>query len=49
MLDVYNERLADIVLTPTEGLQQQPFREHNNASHIPSVSRREMDEYAHAA
>lgn len=48
MLDVYNERLADIVLTPTEGLQQQPFREHNNASHIPSVSRREMDEYAHA-
>ncbi|WP_135725828.1 peptidase domain-containing ABC transporter, partial [Klebsiella pneumoniae] len=35
MLDVYNERLADIVLTPTEGHQQQPVREDNNTSAPP--------------
>lgn len=35
MLDVYNERLADIVLTPTEGHQQQPDKEDNNTSVIP--------------
>ena len=35
MLDVYNERLADIVLTPTEGHQQQPDKEGNNTSVIP--------------
>jgi len=35
MLDVYNERLADIVLTPTEGHQQQPVREDNNTSATP--------------
>lgn len=35
MLDVYNERLADIVLAPTEGHQQQPDKEDNNTSVIP--------------
>lgn len=35
MLDVYNERLADIVLTPTEGHQQHPDKEDNNTSVIP--------------
>ncbi|HDS5358899.1 MULTISPECIES: peptidase domain-containing ABC transporter [Enterobacter cloacae complex] len=35
MLDVYNERLADIVLTPTESHQQQPDKEDNNMSVIP--------------
>lgn len=35
MLDVYNERLADIVLTPTEDHQQQPVQEDNNTSVIP--------------
>ncbi|MFK3711729.1 peptidase domain-containing ABC transporter [Leclercia adecarboxylata] len=37
MLDVYNERLADIVLTPTEGYQQQPVQEDNSTSNIPTV------------
>ncbi|HHP1355057.1 TPA: peptidase domain-containing ABC transporter [Klebsiella quasipneumoniae] len=37
MLDVYNERLADIVLTPTEGYQQQTDREDNSTSTIPFV------------
>ena len=37
MLDVYNERLADIVLTPTEGHQQQPVQEDNNTSATPFV------------
>ncbi|MFX4312805.1 peptidase domain-containing ABC transporter [Enterobacter sp. 63] len=35
MLDVYNERLADIVLTPTEDHQLQPVKEDNNTSVIP--------------
>lgn len=39
MLDIYNERLADIVLTPTEDHQQQPAQEDNNTSVLPSVSR----------
>ncbi|MGG8235176.1 peptidase domain-containing ABC transporter [Klebsiella aerogenes] len=34
MLDVYNERLADIVLTPAEDHQQQPVQE-DNTSVIP--------------
>lgn len=37
MLDVYNERLADIVLTPTEGYQQQTVQEDNSTSTIPFV------------
>lgn len=37
MLDIYNERLADIVLTPTEGHQQQPVQEYNRASVIPPI------------
>ncbi|MBH2847074.1 peptidase domain-containing ABC transporter [Serratia marcescens] len=39
MIDVYNERLADIVLTPTEGHQQQPVQEDNNTSVIPFAFR----------
>lgn len=39
MLDIYNERLADIVLTPTEGHQQQPVQEDNSASVTPPISR----------
>lgn len=39
MLDVYNERLADIVLTPTEGHQQQPVQEDGRVSTVPSVFR----------
>lgn len=39
MLDVYNERLADIVLTPTEGHQQQPVQEYSSISAIPPVFR----------
>lgn len=35
MLDVYNERLADIVLNPTEGHQPQPDKEDSNTSVIP--------------
>lgn len=38
MLDIYNDRLADIVLTPTEGHQQQPFHEYNSTSVIPPIS-----------
>ncbi|AEN64231.1 ABC transporter related protein [Enterobacter soli] len=38
MLDVYNERLADIVLTPTEG-QQQPVQEDGRVSTLPFVFR----------
>jgi colicin V processing peptidase. Cysteine peptidase. MEROPS family C39 len=38
MLDVYNERLADIVITPTEG-QQQPVQEDGRVSTVPSVFR----------
>jgi ATP-binding cassette subfamily B protein RaxB len=37
MLDVYNERLADIVLTPTEGNQQQTAQENNSTSTTPSI------------
>lgn len=37
MLDVYNERLADIVLTPAEGYQQQPVQEDSHPSSIPAV------------
>jgi ATP-binding cassette subfamily B protein RaxB len=37
MLDVYNERLADIVLTPTEGHQQQTPQEERPPSAIASV------------
>lgn len=48
MLDVYNERLADIVLTPTEGHQQQSFREQTDTSLFPSVLRREMAVDAHS-
>lgn len=47
MLDVYNERLADIVLAPTEGHQQPPFREHNDSLLFPSVSRGAMSEDTH--
>jgi ATP-binding cassette subfamily B protein RaxB len=32
MLDVYNERLADIVLTPTEGYQQQTVQDDSSTS-----------------
>lgn len=39
MIDAYNERLADIVLTPTEGHQQQPVQEDNNTSVIPFAFR----------
>ncbi|HDY8691913.1 TPA: peptidase domain-containing ABC transporter [Klebsiella pneumoniae] len=39
MLDIYNDRLADIVLTPTEGHQQQPVQEYNSTSVIPPISR----------
>ncbi|EPP8166265.1 peptidase domain-containing ABC transporter [Escherichia coli] len=39
MLDIYNERLADIVLTPTEDYQQQPAQEDNDTSVFPSVFR----------
>ncbi|HGK4757528.1 TPA: peptidase domain-containing ABC transporter [Enterobacter cloacae] len=39
MLDIYNERLADIVLTPTEDHQQRPAQEDNNTSVFPSVFR----------
>lgn len=39
MLDIYNERLADIVLTPTEDHQQRPAQEDNNTSVFPSVYR----------
>lgn len=38
MLDVYNERLADIVLTPTEG-HQQPVQEDGRVSTLPFVFR----------
>lgn len=44
MLDVYNERLADIVLTPTEGYQQHSVQEYNNTSFIPSVYRGTQNE-----
>ena len=37
MLDVYNERLADIVLTQTEGHQQRPVHEDVSTSVITSV------------
>lgn len=37
MLDVYNERLADIVLTQTEGHQQRPVHEGVSTSVITSV------------
>lgn len=46
MLKVYYERLADIVLTPTEGHQQRSFREHNDTLLCPSVFRSEMAEDA---
>ena len=46
MLDVYNERLADIVLTPTEGYQQHSVQEYNNTSFIPSVYRGTQNEDA---
>ncbi|MGE9665855.1 peptidase domain-containing ABC transporter, partial [Escherichia coli] len=36
---IYNERLADIVLTPTEDYQQQPAQEDNDTSVFPSVFR----------
>ncbi|VTN08989.1 RTX-I toxin determinant B [Raoultella terrigena] len=39
MLDIYNDRLADIVLTPTEGHQQQPVQEDNSTSVFPPISR----------
>ncbi|EPV8439246.1 peptidase domain-containing ABC transporter [Klebsiella variicola] len=39
MLDIYNDRLADIVLTTTEGHQQQPVQEYNSTSVIPPISR----------
>ena len=39
MLDIDNERLADIVLTPTEDHQQRPVQEDNNTSVFPSVFR----------
>ncbi|HFT3227459.1 TPA: peptidase domain-containing ABC transporter [Klebsiella pneumoniae] len=39
MLDIYNDRLPDIVLTPTEGHQQQPVQEYNSTSVIPPISR----------
>ena len=39
MLDIYNERPADIVLTPTEDYQQQPAQEDNDTSVFPSVFR----------
>ncbi|WP_434153398.1 peptidase domain-containing ABC transporter [Klebsiella variicola] len=39
MLDIYNDRLADILLTPTEGYQQQPVQEYNSTSVIPPISR----------
>lgn len=39
MLDIYNERLADIVLTPTEDHQQRPAQEDNNTYVFPSVFR----------
>lgn len=37
MLDVYNERLADIVLTPTEGYQQQTVQDDSSTSIVPSI------------
>ena len=37
MLDVYNERLADIVLTPTENHRQHSFDEYNATAFFPSV------------
>ncbi len=37
-LDVYNERLADIVLTSTEGHQQQPVQEDNNKFHAAKIT-----------
>lgn len=47
MLDVYNERLADIVLTPTEGHQHQPVQEDSRTSVIPSVFPGAVSEDAH--
>ncbi len=47
MLDVYNERLADIVLTPTEDHQQQPVQEDSRSSAIPSVFRGAVSEDTH--
>nr|WP_318384332.1 peptidase domain-containing ABC transporter [uncultured Enterobacter sp.] len=44
MLDVYNERLADIVLTPTEGHQQQSVQEDSQTSAAPFVSPGGIDE-----
>jgi len=44
MLDVYNERLADIVLTPTECHQQQSLHEHNDTSLLPAVFRGKLAE-----
>ncbi|MFV8871024.1 peptidase domain-containing ABC transporter [Serratia fonticola] len=47
MLDVYNERLADIVLTPLEGHQQQPFQEDNCTPVIPTAFLGNVVEDAH--
>ncbi|MGU3416405.1 peptidase domain-containing ABC transporter [Enterobacter bugandensis] len=47
MLDVYNERLADIVLTPTEDHQQQPVQDDRRSSAIPSVFRGAVSEDTH--
>ena len=48
MLDVYNERLADIVLTPTEGYQQHPVQEYDNTPVIPSGFRGTVTEDTHS-
>jgi len=47
MLDVYNERLADIVLAPTEGHQQQPLREDNSTPFMPTAFPGALAEDAH--
>ncbi|MCK7301408.1 MULTISPECIES: peptidase domain-containing ABC transporter [Enterobacter cloacae complex] len=47
MLDVYNERLADIVLTPTEDHQQQRVQEDSRSSAIPSVFHGAVSEDTH--
>ncbi|MEN0614883.1 peptidase domain-containing ABC transporter [Klebsiella indica] len=47
MLDVYNERLADIVLTPTEDHQRQPPQEDNYTSVFPSPLRGYVTDDAH--
>lgn len=47
MLDVYNERLADIVLTPTEDHQQLPVQEDSRTSAIPSVFHGAVSEDTH--